>query len=213
MKEIMNAIEKYNNISFELESRGEQRKIDGKTRASKKLQVLYLELMPYVELYKAIPVEERQTIKLIIKEGDTHERSPFIYMDSQRLWIELCVYQNGHSRKLSEDMTLYDDDYRCFCILTPLIQELNIKEIKDKFKNEIKQAINGAIESKQNRLDEIEKALSYFDTEDEEIILRNQLFELFDLKRKYEETYNEFCLSLVLNQIEKIQKMIEGGEN
>ena len=212
MKEIMNAIEKYNNISFELENRGEELKIDGKTRAAKKLQILYLELMPYVELYKAIPVKERQTIKVIIKEEETYSKSPFIYLGSNRLEPELCAYQNGHSKRLHENIELFDDDYRCFCILTPLIQELNIKEIKDKFKNEIIKAINIAIRSKQNRLSEIEKALAEFDSEDTEIILRNQLFELFNLKKKYEETYDEFCLNLVMNQIEKIEKLIEGGE-
>ena len=213
MKEVLNAVEKYNNISFELESRGEELKLDGKIRAAKKLQVLYLELMPYIELYKTIPVKERQTIKVIIKEEETYSKSPFIYLGSNRLEPELCSYQNGHSKRLRENIELFDDDYRCFCILTPLIQELNIKDIKDKFKKEIIKAINGAVRSKQNRLTEIEKALATFDSEDTEIILRNQLFELFDLKRKYEETYDEFCLSLVLNQITKIEKLIEGGEN
>ena len=114
---------------------------------------------------------------------------------------------------MHETINLGDDDYQCFCILRPLIQELNIKEIKDKFKKEIITAINIAIKNKCNRLTEIEKALSCFDAEDEEIILRNQLFELFNLKKKYEETYDEFCLSLVLNQIERIEKLIAGGEN
>lgn len=78
MKEIMNAVEKYNNISFELESRGEELKLDGKIRAAKKLQILYLELIPYVELYKTIPAKERQSIKVIIKEGETYSKSHFI---------------------------------------------------------------------------------------------------------------------------------------
>lgn len=213
MKDVMKKIEEYTSISIELDGRGEELKIDGKIRAAKKLQVLYLELMPYIELYKTIPVKERQTIKVIIKEEETYSKSPFIYLGSNRLEPELYAYQNGHSRKLSEDMTLSDDDYRYFCILTPLIQELNIKDIKDKFKKEIIKAINKAITSKYNKLSEIEKALATFDSEDTEIILRNQLFELFDLKRKYEETYDEFCLSLVMNQIAKIEKLIEGGEN
>lgn len=213
MKDVMKKIEEYTSISIELDGRGEELKLDGKIRAAKKLQVLYLELMPYIELYKTIPVKERQTIKVIIKEEETYSKSPFIYLGSNRLEPELCAYQNGHSKRLRENIELFDDDYRCFCILTPLIQELNIKEIKDKFKNEIIKAINIAIRSKYNRLTEIEKALAEFNSEDTEIILRNQLFELFNLKKKYEETYDEFCLNLVMNQIAKIEKLIEGGEN
>ena len=213
MKEIMNAIEKYNNISFELENRGEELKLDGKTRAAKKLQVLYLELMPYIELYKSIPLKERQTIRVIIKNEETYSKSPFIYLGSNKLEPELCAYENGHSKRLHENIELFDDDYRCFCILTPLIQEMNINDIKNKFRNEIINKINIAIRSKQNKLSEIEKALSDFDSEDTESILYKQLYELFGLERKYKETGDEFCLSLVLNQIEKIQKMIEGGEN
>ena len=213
MKDVMQKIEEYTSISIELDGRGEELKLDGKIRAAKKLQILYLELMPYVELYKTIPAKERQTIKVIIKEEETYSKSPFIYLGANRLEIELCVYENGHKKMLHETINLGDDDYRCFCILTPLIQELNIKEIKDNFKKEIIKAINMATKNKYKRLIEIEKALSCFDAEDEEIILRNQLFELFNLKKKYEETYDEFCLSLVLNQIERIEKLIEGGEN
>ena len=213
MKEIMNAIETYNNISFDLENRGEELKLNGKTRAAKKLQVLYLELMPYIELYKSIPLKERQTIRIIIKEGETYSKSPFIYLGSNKLEPELYAYENGHSKRLHENIELFDDDYRCFCILTPLIQEMDINDIKNKFKNEIINKINVAIRSKQNKLSEIEKALSDFDSEDTESILYKQLYELFGLEREYKETGDEFCLSLVLNQIEKIQKMIEEGEN
>ena len=66
MKEIMNAIEKYNAISLELDTRGQELKEDGKTRASKKLQTLFLELKPLLELYTTIPANERKTISIII---------------------------------------------------------------------------------------------------------------------------------------------------
>ena len=211
MKDVMQKLEEYTSISIELDGRGEDLKLDGKIRAAKKLQILYLELIPYVELYKTIPFKERQTIKLIIKEEESYSASPFIHLGANRLEIELCAYQNGPSKMLHETINLGDDDYRCFCILTPLIQELNIKEIKDKFKKEIIKAINMATKSKHNKLTEIEKALSCFDAEDEEIILRNQLFELFNLKKKYEETHDEFCLSLVLNQIERIETMMKNN--
>ena len=56
---------------------------------------------------------------------------------------------------------------------------MNINDIKNKFKNEIMNKINIAIKSKQNKLSEIEKALSDFDSEDTESILYKQLYELF----------------------------------
>ena len=55
MKDIMNAIEKYNEVSLELDTRGQELKEDGITRASKKLQTLFLELNPLLELYTIIP--------------------------------------------------------------------------------------------------------------------------------------------------------------
>lgn len=213
MKDVMQKIEEYTSISIELDGRGEELKLDGKIRAAKKLQILYLELMPYVELYKTIPAKERQTIKVIIKEEETYSKSPFIYLGANRLEIELSVHENGHSKILHETINLGDDDYRCFCILRPLIQELNIKEIKDKFKKEIIKAINMAIKSKYNRLTEIEKALSCFDAEEPEAILYKHLYELFSLEKEYRETGDDLSLALVISQIQKIEKLIEGGEN
>ena len=213
MKEIMNAIEKYNEISLTLDTRGQELKEDGKTRASKKLQTLFLELKPLLELYTTIPANERQTIQIIIKEEETYSKSPFISVNSTQPRIILQTRENGHSKILSDTVTLYDDDYRYFCILSTIVQDMDISKIKEKFKKEIIKGINRVIKYKENKLKEIIEALSGFDSENKEDLLYKQLYELFGLEREYKETNNEFCLSLVLNQIEKIQKMIEGGEN
>lgn len=211
MKEIMNAIEKYNAISLELDTRGQELKEDGKTRASKKLQTLFLELKPLLELYTTIPANERKTFSIIIKEEETYSKSPTISVNLTQPRIILQTRENGHSKILSDTTTLYDDDYRHFCIIYTIIQDMNISEIKEKFKKEIIKGINMAIKSKENKLKEIIEALSGFDSEDKEDLLYKQLYELFGLEREYKETGNEFCLSLVLNQIEKIQKMIENN--
>lgn len=213
MKDIMNAIEKYNEISLELDTRGQELKEDGITRASKKLQTLFLELNPLLELYTIIPEKERQTIKIIIKEEDLYRDSSFIEVGSKYPKITIHTRENGSFMILSDTKILSECEYRNFCILNTIIQDMNIVEIKEKFKNEIIKKVNIAIKSKEKQLKEIIEALSGFDSEDKENLLYHQLYELFGLEREYKETGNEFCLSLVLNQIEKIQKMIEGGEN
>lgn len=213
MKDIMNAIEKYNEVSLELDTRGHELKEDGITRASKKLQTLFLELNPLLELYTIIPEKERQTIKLIIKEKVPYCNSPFIEVDSKHSKIVVYTRENGSLIILSDTKILSECEYRNFCILNTIIQDMNIVEIKEKFKNEIIKKVNIAIKSKEKQLKEIIESLSGFNSEDKENLLYHQLYELFGLEREYKETYNEFCLSLVLNQIEKIQKMIEGGEN
>lgn len=211
MKEIMNAIEKYNEISLTLDTRGQELKECGKTRASKKLQTLFLELKPLLELYTTIPANERQTIQIIIKEEETYSKSSFISVNSTQPRIILQTRENGHFKILSDTMTLCDDDYRYFCILSTIVQDMNISKIKEEFKKEIIKGINMVIKYKENKLKEIIEALSGFDSENKEDLLYKQLYELFGLEREYKETNNEFCLSLVLNQIEKIQKMIENN--
>lgn len=213
MKEIMNAIEKYNEVSLELDCRGQNLKEEGKERAAKKLQTLYLELSPFMELYKNIPSTERQTIKIIIKEEDIYRESPYIYYGSTSQKLVLYTRENGDDRLLTENITMTDYDYNSFCILSSIIQDMDIQKIKEDFKKEILNAIKRATKSKQNKMVEITDALSAFYSDDKTTTLQKQLEDLFKLKNEYKETNNEFCLSLVLNQIEKIQKMIEGGEN
>lgn len=213
MKEIMNAIEKYNEVSLELDCRGQNLKEEGKERASKKLQTLYLELSPFMELYKNIPSIERQTIKIIIKEEDTYNKSPYICYGATSQELILYTRENGDDIILTENITITGYDYKYFCIRSSIIQDMDIQKIKEDFKKEILRAIKGATTSKQNKMVEIIDALSAFYSDDKTTTLQKQLEELFKLKDEYKATNNEFCLSLVLNQIEKIQKMIEGGEN
>lgn len=213
MKEIMNAIEKYNEVSLELDCRGQNLKEEGKERAAKKLQTLYLELSPFMELYKNIPSTERQTIKIIIKEEDTYSKSPYIYYSSITQKLVLYTRENGHDKLLTENVSITDYDYNAFCMLSSIIQDIDIQKIKESFKKEILNAIKRATRNKENKMVEIIDALSAFYSDDKATTLQKQLEELFKLKDEYKSTNNEFCLCLVLNQIEKIQKMIEGGEN
>ena len=211
MKEIMNAIEKYNEVSLELDCRGQQLKEEGKERASKKLQTLYLELSPFIEMYKTLPQNERKTIKIIIKEEETYSKSPYIYLGGMAQQLILNTRENGHNKILHHNSTLSEDDYRCFCIYDSLIQNMDIQKIKEAFKKEILSAIKGATKSKEQKMVKIIDALSAFYSDDKTTTLEKQLEELFKLKDEYKTTNNEFCLSLVLNQIEKIQKMIENN--
>ena len=211
MKDIMNAIEKYNEVSLELDCRGQQFKEEGKERAAKKLQTLYFELSPFMELYKNIPSTERQTIKIIIKEEDTYSKSPYIYYSATSEKLVLYTRENGHDRLLTEKITLTDYDYNSFCMLSSIIQDMDIQKIKEYFKKEILNAIKRATRSKQNKMVEIIDALSAFYSDDKTTTLQKQLEELFKLKDEYKETNNEFCLSLVLNQIEKIETMMKNN--
>lgn len=211
MKDIMNAIEKYNEVSLELDCRGQEFKEEGKKRGAKKLQTLYLELKPYMDLYKNIPEKERQTIKIIIKEEETYSKSPYVYLSGMTQDPVLYTRENGHFKILHEYITLSEDDYRYFCIYDSLIQDMDIQKIKEDFKKGILNTIKRATKNKQNKMVEIIDALSAFYSDDKTTTLEKQLEELFKLKDEYKETGNEFCLSLVLNQIEKIQKMIENN--
>ena len=213
MKDVMNAIERYNKVSLELDCRGQQFKEEGKKRGAKKLQTLYLELKPYIDLYENIPKKERQTIKIIIKEEETYSKSPYVLFGGMTQDPVLYTRENGHSKILHEYITLSEDDYRDFCIYDSLIQNMNIQKIKEAFKKEILNAIKRATKYKEQKMVKIIDALSAFYSEDKNTTLQKQLEELFKLKDEYKATNNEFCLSLVLNQIEKIEKMIEGGEN
>lgn len=211
MKNIMNAIEKYNEVSLELDCRGQQFKEEGKERAAKKLQTLYLELAPFMELYKNIPSTERQTIKIIIKEEETYSKSPYVLLSGMTQDPVLYTRENGHSKILHEYITLSEDDYRDFCIYDSLIQNMDIQKIKESFKKEILNVIKRITKSKEQKMINIINALSAFNTDDKTTTLQKQLEELFKLKDEYKETNNEFCLSLVLNQIEKIETMIKNN--
>ena len=211
MKDIMNAIEKYNEVSLELDCRGKNFKEEGKERAAKKLQTLYLELSPFIELYKNIPSSERQTIKIIIKEGDIYSKSPYIYYSATSQKPVLYTRQNGHNKTLTENITMTDHDYNSFCMISSIVQNMEIQKIKEDFKKEILHAIKKATRIKQNKMVEIIDALSAFYSDDKTTTLQKQLEELFKLKDEYKTTNNEFCLCLVLNQIEKIQQMIENN--
>lgn len=213
MKDIMNAIEKYNEVSLELDCRGKNFKEEGKERAAKKLQTLYLELSPFIELYKNIPSSERQTIKIIIKEEDTYSASPYIYYGGVATSQKLVLYtrENGHDRILTENITMTDNDYNSFCIMSSIVQDMEIQKIKEDFKKEILNAIKKAIIHKQHKMVKIMDSLSAFYSDDKTTTLQKQLEELFKLKDEYKTTNDEFCLCLVLDQIEKIQKMIENN--
>lgn len=211
MKDIMDAIEKYNEVSLELDCRGQNLKEEGKERAAKKLQTLYLELSPFIEMYKVLPQTERQTIKIIIKEEETYSKSPFIYLGRDHLKLELWTNENGSQKLLQENSTMADYEYRSFCILSSIIQDMDIQKIKEDFKKEILNAIKRATRSKQNKMVEIIDALSAFYSDDKTTTLQKQLEELFKLKDEYKTTNNEFCLCLVLNQIEKIETMMKNN--
>ena len=211
MKEIMNAIEKYNEVSLDLDCRGQNLKEEGKKRGAKKLQTLYLELKPYIDLYKNVPEKERQTIKIIIKEEETYSKSPYVYLSGMTQDPVLYTRENGHSKILHEYITLSEDDYRDFCIYDSLIQNMDIQKIKESFKKEILSAIKGATKYKEQKIVNIINALSAFYSDDKTTTLQNQLEELFKLKNEYKAINNEFCLSLVLNQIEKIETMMKNN--
>ena len=211
MKDIMNAIEKYNEVSLELDCRGQNLKEEGKERAAKKLQTLYLELSPFMELYKNIPSTERQTIKIIIKEEDTYSKSPYIYYGAVAHKLVLYTRENGHDKIITENITMTDCDYNSFCMMSSIVQDVDIQKIKESFKKEILNAIKRATRNKENKMVEIIDALSAFFSDDKTITLQKQLEELFKLKNEYKATNNEFCLSLVLNQIEKIEKMMKNN--
>ena len=213
MKEILNALEKYNEVSLELDCKGQEFKEEIKKRGAKKLQTLYLELKPYIDLYKNISEKERQTIKIIIKEDETYNKSPYVYLSGMTQNPVLYASKNGHFKTLHEHITLSEDDYKYFCIYDSLIQDMDTQKIKESFKKEILNAIKRATKNKENQMVKIIDSLSAFYSEDKNTTLQKQLEELFKLKDEYKATNNEFCLSLVLNQIEKIEKMIEGGEN
>lgn len=211
MKDIMNAIEKYNKVTLELDCKGQEFKEEGKKRGSKKLQTLYLELKPYIDLYKNIPEKERQTIKIIIKEEETYSKSPYVLLSGMTQDPVLYTRENGHSKILHEYITLSEDDYRDFCIYDSLIQNMNIQKIKESFKKEILSAIKVTTKYKEQKMVNIINALSAFNTDDKTTTLQKQLEELFKLKDEYKSTNNEFCLCLVLNQIEKIETMMKNN--
>lgn len=211
MKDIMNAIEKYNEVSLELDCRGQEFKEEGKKRGAQKLQTLYFELKPYVDLYKNIPEKERQIIKIIIKEEDTYSKSPYVYLSGMPQDPVLHTRENGHFKILHEHITLSEDDYRYFCIYDSLIQDIDIQKIKESFKKEILNAIKRATKNKENQMVKIIDALSAFYSDDKTTTLQKQLEELFKLKNEYKATNNEFCLCLVLNQIEKIETMMKNN--
>ena len=181
MKDIMNAIEKYNEVSLELDCRGQNLKEEGKERAAKKLQTLYLELSPFMELYKNIPSAERKTIKIIIKEEDTYSKSPYIDYGATAQKLILHTGEYGHERLLTEKITLTDYDYTSFCILSSIIQDMDIQKIKEDFKKEILNAIKRATRSKQNKMCEIIDALSAFYSDDKTTTLQKQLEELTNI--------------------------------
>lgn len=211
MKDIMNAIEKYNKVTLELDCKGQEFKEEGKKRGAKKLQTLYLELKPYIDLYKNIPEKERQTIKIIIKEEETYSKSPYVLLSGMTQDPVLYTRENGHSKILHEYITLSEDDYRDFCIYDSLIQNMNIQKIKESFKKEILSAIKVTTKYKEQKMVNIINALSAFNTDDKTTTLQKQLEELFKLKDEYKSTNNEFCLCLVLNQIEKIETMMKNN--
>ena len=211
MKDVMNAIERYNKVSLELDCKGQEFKEEGKKRGAKKLQTLYLELKPYIDLYKNISEKERQAIKIIIKEEETYSKSPYVLLSGMTQDPVLYTRENGHSKILHEYITLSEDDYRYFCIYDSLIQNMNIQKIKEAFKKEILNVIKRATRSKQNKMVEIIDALSAFYSDDKATTLQKQLEELFKLKDEYKSTNNEFCLCLVLNQIEKIETMMKNN--
>ena len=211
MKDIMNAIEKYNKVTLELDCKGQEFKEEGKKRGAKKLQTLYLELKPYIDLYKNIPEKERQTIKIIIKEEETYSKSPYVLLSGMTQDPVLYTRENGHSKILHEYITLSEDDYRDFCIYDSLIQNIDIQKIKESFKKEILSAIKVTTKYKEQKMVNIINALSAFNTDDKTTTLQKQLEELFKLKDEYKSTNNEFCLCLVLNQIEKIETMMKNN--
>ena len=211
MKVIMNAIEKYNEVSLELDCRGQNLKEEGKERAAKKLQTLYLELSPFMELYKNIPSTEIQTIKIIIKEEDTYSKSPYIYYGATSQKLVLYTRENGHDKLLTENITMTDYDYNSFCMLSSIIQDMDIQKIKEDFKKEILNIIKRATRIKQTKMVEIIDSLSAFYSDDKTTTLQKQLEELFKLKDEYKSTNNEFCLCLVLNQIEQIETMMKNN--
>ena len=211
MKDIMNAIEKYNEVSLELDCRGKNLKEEGKERAAKKLQTLYLELSPFIELYKIIPECERQTIKTIIKEEEIYSNSPFIYLDRKYLKLELWTRENGAQTLIQVNNTISNYEYNCFCVQSSIIQDMDIQKIKEQIKKEMIRAIKGATKSKEHKMVEIIDALSAFYSNDKTTTLQKQLEELFKLKDEYKSTNNEFCLCLVLNQIEKIETMMKNN--
>ena len=211
MKDVMNAIERYNKVSLELDCKGQEFKEEGKKRGAKKLQTLYFELKPYMDLYKNIPEKERQIIKIIIKEEDTYSKSPYVYLSGMTQDPVLYTRENGHSKILHEYITLSEDDYRYFCIYDSLIQDMDIQKIKEDFKKEILNAIKRATKNKENQMVKIIDALSAFYSDDKTTTLQKQLEELFKLKDEYKATNNEFCLCLVLNQIEKIETMMKNN--
>ena len=211
MKDIMNAIEKYNKVTLELDCKGQEFKEEGKKRGAKKLQTLYLELKPYIDLYKNIPEKERQTIKIIIKEEETYSKSPYVLLSGMTQDPVLYTRENGHSKILHEYITLSEDDYRDFCIYDSLIQNMNIQKIKESFKKEILSAIKVTTKYKEQKMVNIINALSAFNTDDKTTTLQKQLEELFKLKDEYKSTNNKFCLCLVLNQIEKIETMMKNN--
>lgn len=184
---------------------------EGKQRAAKKLQTLYLELSPFIELYKNIPSTERQTIKIIVKEEDTYSKSPYIYYSATSQKPVLYTRENGHNKTLTENITMTDHDYNSLCMMSSIVQDMEIQKIKEDFKKAILNAIKRATESKQNKMVKIIDALSAFYSDDKTTTLQKQLEELFKLKDEYKTTNNEFCLCLVLNQIEKIQTMMKNN--
>ena len=211
MKDIMNAIEKYNKVTLELDCKGQEFKEEGKKRGAKKLQTLYLELKPYIDLYKNIPEKERQAIKIIIKEEETYSKSPYVLLSGMTQDPVLYTRENGHSKILHEYITLSEDDYRDFCIYNSLIQNMDIQKIKESFKKEILNVIKRTTKYKEQKMINIINALSAFNTDDKTTTLQKQLEELFKLKDEYKSTNNEFCLCLVLNQIEKIETMMKNN--
>ena len=212
IKEIINVIEEYNEVSLALDCEGQNFKEDGKNRASKKIQALYLEIAPYIDFYKIIPERERQTIKVIIDNRDEYNKSPFIYMSTLCKRVELRSRENGDTIIIEANKTFSDYDYKWFCIKDDIIQNMDVLNVAKLFQDEIIKSIKIAIKSKKSSLAEIEKSLAAFDSEDDQTILYKQLYELFDLEKEYREIRDEFRLSLVLNQIEKIKKLIRGGD-
>ena len=123
----------------------------------------------------------------------------------------LYTRENGHDKIITENITMTDCDYNSFCMMSSIVQDVDIQKIKESFKKEILNAIKRATRNKENKMVEIIDALSAFFSDDKTITLQKQLEELFKLKNEYKATNNEFCLSLVLNQIEKIEKMMKNN--
>jgi hypothetical protein len=215
MKNLINAIEEMKEIKTKMTEYKYLADNEGKREANRKLDLLYASLTPLIKIFETCSIKESYktcTIKAFVTKGET-DRSPRIYVNFSNKTIELRTKDiGGEYYKIKSNNNISDDTYEEFCKRTNIIQDINIDLTISNFENALIYKINLYKSECERELKKCHNAINKF-KETSKIEVKQLLQKLFDLKDEYKRTNNEFCICLILNQIEHIENIMKGGEN